>query len=41
MHFYRITETNNALIIALTEAHQGGKIILLKQKDYDWIQTTV
>ncbi len=39
VHFYRVAESNNALMIALTEAHQAGKITLLKQKDYDWIQT--
>jgi small-conductance mechanosensitive channel len=39
VHFYRVAETNNALMIALTNAHQDGKITLLKHKDYDWIQT--
>jgi small-conductance mechanosensitive channel len=39
VHFYRVSETNNTLMIALTEAHQSEKITLLKQKDYDWIQT--
>lgn len=39
VHFYRVAETNNALMIALTNAHQEGKITLLKHKDYNWIQS--
>lgn len=38
VHFYRVWETNNAFMIAITEAHQAGKIQLLKLKDCDWIQ---
>lgn len=41
VHFYRVTETNNALMSAITDAHQAGKIHLLKHKDYDWIQTEI
>jgi small-conductance mechanosensitive channel len=39
VHFYRVSESNNACIIRLTEAHQAGQITLLKHKDYDWIHT--
>lgn len=39
VHFYLVTETHNAIMMALTKAHQEGKIQLLEHKDYHWIST--
>jgi Mechanosensitive ion channel len=38
VHFYKLLETNNALMTALLDEHKKWTITLITHKDYDWIE---
>lgn len=38
VHFYKLLETNNILMLALLDEHKKWNIYLINHKDYDWIK---
>lgn len=39
VHFYKLLETNNVIMIALLDEHKNGNISLVQHKDYNWSTT--
>lgn len=38
IHFYKLLETNNGVMLSLLSEHKKWSIHLIKHKDYQWVE---